>query len=355
MIVRSEQTKKNDVIDNAEKFINVKTWHPTVDIAMCDPDYKDYKDKAINPYYEDNYEDKNFRSCFRKNKDYNVIPYVYTGQDDVDTFRKRVLEQGICPGGWDRTKGLANWFWWATPAKVTFSEAHKKYAYGYRTSEFLAGVDCSNYVSRCWKIGTRSTRDLPGICVEINKYSLKRGDILNKAGDHVRIFNKWVGATKIDVYEARGGPTLSQIGNHKREFRNGDNTEPGCVVKHTIKWDNGYTPYSIFPQFKLVEPHSKELYHPRPTFKIRVLGNGRAKLKLLRFTIDDKHPPPQSWDYFKTTKDTIKDTMNMDLIYTPSYDLTAGSHSLFIEAATSVPEQSFRDDFFWEFWVVEKR
>lgn len=343
MIVRSEQTKKNDVIDNAEKFIKVKTWHPTVDIAMCDPDYKDYKAKAINPYYED----KNFRSCFRKNKDYNVIPYVYTGQDDVDTFNSKI-ERGICPGGWDRTKGRATWFWWITPEKARCNEALKKYAYGYKTiHEFLAGVDCSNYVSRCWKLpGRLATYNFGNFCLGIQRNSLKAGDILNnESWGHVRIFNRKVGA-KIEVYEARGGPEVSQIGNHKREFRNGDNTEVGCVVKRTIDWDQDYKPLSIFPHFTLDEPVGRpKIVGPRETFKITVKGSGKLKIGECRLGTRIISPIPMK-------EENSANETTIQLKYSPDHDLRSGSHYLLIKASNKRAGQYFQDDFFYRFEVL---
>jgi hypothetical protein len=56
------------------------------------------------------------------------------------------------------------------------------------------GVDCSGFVTRCWGFSDPSvkygTSTLPSISSEINILELLQGDILNRAGRHVVLFDK---------------------------------------------------------------------------------------------------------------------------------------------------------------------
>jgi hypothetical protein len=72
------------------------------------------------------------------------------------------------------------------------------------TSSDSCGIDCSGFVSRCWKLPSPvSTAQLPSICVSLAAWEdLRPGDILlnNK---HVVLFVKWkIAGKEIDAYEA---------------------------------------------------------------------------------------------------------------------------------------------------------
>ncbi len=68
------------------------------------------------------------------------------------------------------------------------------------------GIDCSGFVSRCWKLPRSfSTRELPQLCDPVTDLrQLKPGDIFNTHNKHVRLFAGWADAerTRIKVYEA---------------------------------------------------------------------------------------------------------------------------------------------------------
>jgi cell wall-associated NlpC family hydrolase len=68
------------------------------------------------------------------------------------------------------------------------------------------GIDCSGFVSRCWKLPrSYSTRELPQLCQPITDLSqLQPADIFNRHNAHVRLFAGWADAahTKVFVYEA---------------------------------------------------------------------------------------------------------------------------------------------------------
>ncbi len=73
-------------------------------------------------------------------------------------------------------------------------------------SSSAVGIDCSGFVSRCWKLPrSYSTRELPQLCDPITDLTkLEPGDIFNRHNAHVMLFAGWVDAdhTLISVYEA---------------------------------------------------------------------------------------------------------------------------------------------------------
>ncbi len=94
------------------------------------------------------------------------------------------------------------------------------------TASCATGVDCSGYVSRCWGLTSKySTRTLPNISQEVSQDSLKKGDILNKYGNHVVLFDKLAGNGSPIVYESVYG-------------------SPHKVFYHTTSWWalSGYSP-----------------------------------------------------------------------------------------------------------------
>ena len=78
-------------------------------------------------------------------------------------------------------------------------------------SEYTAGVDCSGFISRCWRLDRPySTRELPELCVELQSYDeLRPGDILNKRNVHALLFVKFLDPKKktILAYETGSPPT----------------------------------------------------------------------------------------------------------------------------------------------------
>jgi cell wall-associated NlpC family hydrolase len=65
------------------------------------------------------------------------------------------------------------------------------------------GLDCSGFVSRAWGLSTKySTSTLPNISTVISASALQKGDILNKPGDHVVLFEKYDSGGNYILYEA---------------------------------------------------------------------------------------------------------------------------------------------------------
>ncbi|MBP7948289.1 MAG: hypothetical protein KA004_01450 [Verrucomicrobiales bacterium] len=73
-------------------------------------------------------------------------------------------------------------------------------------SRHAVGIDCSGFVSRCWKLPrSYSTRELPQLCDPVEDLSqLQPGDIFNKHNAHVRLFAAWASddRQRASVYEA---------------------------------------------------------------------------------------------------------------------------------------------------------
>jgi cell wall-associated NlpC family hydrolase len=76
------------------------------------------------------------------------------------------------------------------------------------------GIDCSGYISRCWKLPqTYSTRELPLVCTKITWDELKPGDILNTHNAHCVLFAGWLDGkrTVLLAYETGCPPTWKVV------------------------------------------------------------------------------------------------------------------------------------------------
>lgn len=72
------------------------------------------------------------------------------------------------------------------------------------TSKDACGIDCSGFVSRCWRLARPySTKELPSICVALASWDkLRPGDILLN-DRHVVLFSRWSkSGASLYVYEA---------------------------------------------------------------------------------------------------------------------------------------------------------
>lgn len=73
------------------------------------------------------------------------------------------------------------------------------------------GVDCSGYVSKCWQEKRYTTSNISEISYVIDKNSVKRGDIFNKAGSHVVLFSHFDSSGKPIFYEASGSASKVRL------------------------------------------------------------------------------------------------------------------------------------------------
>jgi hypothetical protein len=121
-------------------------------------------------------------------------------------------------GGWDTITQFEGKINNGAVAGTTKMEEHADFA----------GVDCSGFVTRCWGITSQKygTTTLGQISSETQWTDLRPGDILNLAGTHVRIFEKYdsVDPNKVWVYEATYDPSGTY----------GTTADPGRVVYRTV-------------------------------------------------------------------------------------------------------------------------
>jgi len=87
----------------------------------------------------------------------------------------------------------------------------KRLALDDAVSTQACGIDCSGFISRCWRLDrSYSTRELPALCDELPSFSdLRTGDIVNKANDHVLLFVRFLDEkkTRFLAYETGSPPT----------------------------------------------------------------------------------------------------------------------------------------------------
>lgn len=102
--------------------------------------------------------------------DINVgIPYMWGGFCSIEEFDKGIRVGKYAGDVYTQTK------------RDLSANAKSKYA---------VGVDCSGFISRCWKLPYHhSTRDLPKVAAVLSDINeLKKGDILNKSAEHAVLF-----------------------------------------------------------------------------------------------------------------------------------------------------------------------
>lgn len=113
------------------------------------------------------------------------MPYKWGGFDSLESFAR-----GIRAG----------------KAAGDLYSAEKRRKGGAAVSAQAVGIDCSGFVSRCWKLSQKyATSTLPGICTPLRSVAeLKPADIMNQPGGHVLLFARWLDDSKTRAlfYEA---------------------------------------------------------------------------------------------------------------------------------------------------------
>ncbi|MES2570676.1 MAG: hypothetical protein V4710_11565 [Verrucomicrobiota bacterium] len=113
------------------------------------------------------------------------VPYKWGGFDTIESF----------------DKGIRN----GRPAGDLYTQEKRRLG-GKAVSGAAVGVDCSGFVSRCWKLARKqATSTFSSICITLpDAGQLRAGDIMNTAGGHVRLFAKWTdeSRTRALFYEA---------------------------------------------------------------------------------------------------------------------------------------------------------
>ncbi|HUF60496.1 MAG TPA: hypothetical protein VMN36_00345 [Verrucomicrobiales bacterium] len=118
------------------------------------------------------------------------VPYQWGGFDTPATFSKK-LAKGFYAGD-------------------VYSEEKREGLYA-AISKDACGVDCSGFISRCWRLDRAySTRELPMLCEPLQDYrDLRPGDILNKHNVHALLFARFTNEAKSELlaYEAGSPPS----------------------------------------------------------------------------------------------------------------------------------------------------
>lgn len=113
------------------------------------------------------------------------VPYKWGGFDTIEKF-----ESGLRRG---RAAG-------------DLYTAEKRSQGGAGVSAEAVGIDCSGFVSRCWKLPRKhSTSMLPSICRPLTTPAeLLPGDVMNTTSGHVLLFVRWLDDQKSSAlfYEA---------------------------------------------------------------------------------------------------------------------------------------------------------
>ncbi len=123
--------------------------------------------------------------CWVVNENNQGVPYKWGGFDSLESF-----DRGIRAG----------------KAAGDVYTAEKRRLGGAAVSGDAVGIDCSGFISRCWKLPRKhSTSMLKDISKKLaSPAELKPGDIMNMAEGHVLLFVKWVddSHTRALFYEA---------------------------------------------------------------------------------------------------------------------------------------------------------
>lgn len=114
------------------------------------------------------------------------VPYCWGCSDSIERFAAKVADGSRLAGH-----------------SCTCREGH------YCLRNDSVGVDCSGFVSQCWKSAYKTTSLMHEIADPISKTSLKAGDALNLPRSHIRLFVEFVptpsGDKKFRVIEATNG------------------------------------------------------------------------------------------------------------------------------------------------------
>jgi len=84
-------------------------------------------------------------------------------------------------------------------------------------SKHTAGVDCSGFISRCWRLSAPfSTYEIHQLCQPLADYeALRPGDVVNKENEHILLFVGWFDPehTLMNVYDV-GCPPNWKVMKH---------------------------------------------------------------------------------------------------------------------------------------------
>ncbi len=86
------------------------------------------------------------------------------------------------------------------------------------------GDDCSGYASNCLRSGRYTTSSFPNICTQVTYPLIAPGDLMNDAGSHVRIFERYTATNQTLLLECTTG------------------VSPGRVTRRVLALNSSYIP-----------------------------------------------------------------------------------------------------------------
>lgn len=206
-IIYSATISRNDVINTALAYVHIGEWTPKVDSTdALSPTWHSlwYKTKANGG-----------------NPPYDKLAYCWAGFDSPWLFNDRVeRENNPLPAGGQGTS-----------------------KYGLIARDYIAGIDCAGFVLRCWGISYYSTwGQLKNYSIGIEPSKLKQGDWLRVVGKHQLLYES--GDIKSpNVYESTSDYHVDTYNN---------NHYPGVQHNYNRNLHKAFYPYSIFPQFSVL-------------------------------------------------------------------------------------------------------
>jgi hypothetical protein len=287
---------------NAATYIVTDYWE-------AQTDYTDFNGTCPGGVYEPTAEYTiGYRSTHERDFPYYRIPYVYGGTDSENTAVSNI-NSGMCPGGYRIRKIIDGEIF-------HYGTTKNHYDHGCNTEAYLAGSDCSAFVTlHCWNTARYTTTGIEGITLEITPEELKKGDVLNRAGYHVMLFLSWadyVGGT-CNIYEQTGNPgyTLSRQWSYNKLA------------------NLGYSARSPFPLFSDFTPAEEEIINDAtPEIKIKVKSGTNILANSIVVKIDENSVSP--------TLSPSTDVKEILVSYTPTQDLSDGQHEVYIYAMNSL-------------------
>jgi PKD repeat protein len=188
----------------------------------------------------------------------------------------------------------------------------------------FAGVDCSGFVSTCWRAGRYTTSTIPNIATTISWSDLVRGDCTNKAGSHVRLFDYYTtGTNQIMFYESTSG------------------VKPCRVVHRVLSKDTAYIPRRYN---KIVDsPAPTVSFYANPT-------SGYAALTVYFYDSSSGSPTGWTWTFGDganaTSQNPIHQYINsgkytVTLIASNTNGASTATKTNYIEVNSPVPIANF--------------
>ena len=172
---------RSEAVAIAESYV-VHEWTPTAANAFHGADPDGIRVDTPDADFQPEGDERGWWIASQRNV---ALPYKWGGFDTPEEFDRGVRE-GKYAGD--------------------IYSAEKRRLLDDAVSNLAVGIDCSGYVSRCWRLPrSYSTRELPGLCDPVpDPAQLQPGDIFNRHNAHVRLFAGWADAarTQVRVYEA---------------------------------------------------------------------------------------------------------------------------------------------------------